>query len=139
MSGRYRNSGDSRNGLTAGERGQECAAWDVASTRITSRLKISAVGAFSKSPPCPVYFYDGCEAIRDLPENERAYHRPRGSSCEERGGVFFWWDNDFSQTRETINPRTVLRFSAWHRLQSLREYSGYKRRNTGNLATIPIR
>ena len=27
MSGRYRNSGDSRTGLTAGERGQECAVF----------------------------------------------------------------------------------------------------------------
>ena len=70
-------------------------AWDVAATRITSRLTIPQVGVFADAPPCAIYFYDGAECLRPLEENQRAHSRPRGYSCEEIGGAFFGWDSEF--------------------------------------------
>jgi len=73
------------------------AAWDVASTRITGRVRIPAMGVFSTERPCWVYFYDGCECVRELPENDKAHHRPRGYSCEEIGGALFGRDESLAQ------------------------------------------
>ena len=70
-------------------------AWDVASTRLTARLRIPQVGLFAQDEPCSVYFYDGCECVRELEESEKAEKRPRGYSCEEIGGALFGWDKDF--------------------------------------------
>ncbi|MBC8869083.1 MAG: exo-alpha-sialidase [Planctomycetes bacterium] len=70
-------------------------AWDVASTRLTARLRIPQVGLFGQDEPCSVYFYDGCECVRELEENEKAERRPRGYSCEEIGGALFGWNNEF--------------------------------------------
>jgi len=70
-------------------------AWDVASTRLTACLRIPRVGVFAQDEPCSVYFYDGCECVRELEESDKAEKRPRGYSCEELGGALFGWDNDF--------------------------------------------
>ena len=72
-------------------------AWDVASTRITGRVRIPPAGVFADENPCSVYFYDGCECVRELPESEHAFKRPRGYSCEEVGGALFGWDEDFPE------------------------------------------
>jgi hypothetical protein len=72
-------------------------AWDVASTRVTGRLRIPKLGLFAEEKPCSVYFYDGCECVRPLEESEQAHKRPRGYSCEEIGGALFGWDDDFPQ------------------------------------------
>jgi hypothetical protein len=69
--------------------------WDVAATRVTDRLRIPQIGIFRDLPPCSVFFYDGAECIRDHEESARAHSRPRGYSCEEIGGAFFGWDEDF--------------------------------------------
>lgn len=63
------------------------AAWDVASTRITNRLRVPSTGAFTDEEAY-VYFYDGAECLRRLDENPHARSRPRGYSCEELGGAF---------------------------------------------------
>lgn len=62
--------------------------WDVASTRITERLELPAIGVFAENPVA-IYFYDGAESMRQLEENPRAHKRPRGYSCEEIGGAFW--------------------------------------------------
>lgn len=72
-------------------------AWDVASTRLTACLRIPQAGLFAQDEPCSVYFYDGCECVRELEESDRAEKRPRGYSCEELGGALFGWDNDFPE------------------------------------------
>jgi hypothetical protein len=72
-------------------------SWDVAATRITSRLAVPQLGLFAKVPPCAVYFYDGAECLRSHEENQQARKRPRGYSCEELGGAFFGWDSEFPQ------------------------------------------
>jgi hypothetical protein len=71
------------------------AAWDVAVTRITSRLKVPPLGIFADSQALAVYFYDGAECMRNHQENIRAHKRPRGYSCEEIGGAFLGWDDAF--------------------------------------------
>jgi hypothetical protein len=73
------------------------AVWDIASTRLTARLRIPQVGLFAEEKPCSVYFYDGCECVRQLEESEKAKKRPRGYSCEEIGGALFGWDEDFPE------------------------------------------
>ena len=72
-------------------------AWDVASTRVTGRLRIPQTGLFAREEPCSVYFYDGCECVRPLEESEKAHKRPRGYSCEEIGGALFGPDDDFPE------------------------------------------
>lgn len=72
-------------------------AWDVAATRITTRLPIPQIGCFADVPPCSVYFYDGAECMRPHDDNPRGRIRPRGYSCEELGGVFFGWDAAFPE------------------------------------------
>lgn len=71
------------------------ACWDVAATRITSRLRIPQIGLFADEPAGAVYFYDGAECLRSHEENERAHKRSRGYSCEEIGGAFFGWEASF--------------------------------------------
>jgi hypothetical protein len=71
------------------------ATWDVAVTRITSRLAIPRTGIFADTEPISVYFYDGAECMRSHPENIHAPKRPRGYSCEELGGAFIGWDKLF--------------------------------------------
>lgn len=71
------------------------AAWDVAATRITARMPVPRLGLFAGQPPASIYFYDGAESLRAQNENANAMSRPRGYSCEEIGGAFFGWDNDF--------------------------------------------
>ena len=73
------------------------AAWDVASTRVTGRVRIPPVGVFAGESACSVYFYDGCECVRPLEESAKAHGRPRGYSCEELGGAMFGWDECFPQ------------------------------------------
>lgn len=62
--------------------------WDVASTRVTERFDIPALGLFEDTPVA-VYFYDGAESMRQLEQSPRAHKRPRGYSCEEIGGAFW--------------------------------------------------
>ena len=71
------------------------AAWDVAVTRITSRLKVPPMGIFADSEALAVYFYDGAECMRNHQENIRAHKRARGYSCEEIGGAFLGYDGAF--------------------------------------------
>ena len=70
-------------------------AWDVAGTRITGRLLLPQVGAFQQQAPLALYFYDGLECYRAHEQNPHAVHRPRGYSCEERGGVMYGAPADF--------------------------------------------
>ena len=70
-------------------------AWDVAAARITARLPLPKVGPFADRPDCAIYFYDGAECLRSHEQNRQARSRPRGYSCEELGGAFFGWDDDF--------------------------------------------
>ncbi len=71
--------------------------WDVASTRITSRLCVPSLGLFADEPPCSIYFYDGCECFREHEQHATAHSRPRGYSCEELGGAMVGWDKNFPQ------------------------------------------
>jgi hypothetical protein len=71
--------------------------WDVAATRITSRMPIPALGSFAGAGPCSAYFYDGAECIHSHEENPLAQKRPRGYSCEEIGGAFWGWDESFPE------------------------------------------
>ena len=70
-------------------------SWDVACARITERLKVPRMGEFANMPSLSLYFYDGAECLRPLPENKEAAHRPRGYSCEELGGLAWGWDDEF--------------------------------------------
>jgi len=81
-------------------------AWDVASTRLTARLRIPQVGLFAQEGPCSVYFYDGCECVRELEQNEKAQKRPRGYSCEELGGALFGWDEEFPERAYALESTT---------------------------------
>lgn len=63
--------------------------WDIAVTRVTSRLAVPRYGALSEIDPVDVLFYDGAEGLRPVPENPNANRRPRGYSCEELGGAFW--------------------------------------------------
>ena len=74
-------------------------AWDVASTRLTCRLPVPAIGCFAGQPSCSVYFYDGCECVRPHDENPHARRRPRGYSCEELGGAMVGLDAEFPSMR----------------------------------------
>jgi len=82
-------------------------SWDVASTRVTARLRIPRVGCFAGLPPCSVYFHDGAECMRELEQNSRAKSRPRGYSCEELGGALFGWDAQFPATTR-LSPDAPL-------------------------------
>lgn len=70
-------------------------SWDVACSRLTERLPIPPLGAFSDLPPISLYFYDGAECLRPLDQNPKAAKRPRGYSCEELGGLAWGWDDEF--------------------------------------------
>ena len=70
-------------------------SWDVACSRITERLPIPKIGAFSELPDLSLYFYDGAECLRPLEQNQKAAKRPRGYSCEELGGLAWGWDSEF--------------------------------------------
>ena len=91
-----RHPGDTRFGVESWEIVSRGAAWDVASTRITGRIRIPDVGVFSSGMPCSAYFYDGCECVRELGESEKAHKRPRGYSCEEIGGAFLGWEESLA-------------------------------------------
>ncbi len=69
--------------------------WDIAATRLTDRLAIPKVGAFADLPDMSLYFYDGCECLRQMDENPRAVKRPRGYSCEELSGIAGGIDTEF--------------------------------------------
>ena len=69
--------------------------WDVAATRVTDRMPVPRVGRLRGLPPLSLYFYDGAECVRQLPDNAKAVRRPRGYSCEEIGGVAVGFDADF--------------------------------------------
>jgi hypothetical protein len=73
------------------------ATWDVAVTRITSRLMIPKLGIFADTAPTAVYFYDGAECMRSHMESDRAQKRPRGYSCEEIGGAMVGRVREFPQ------------------------------------------
>jgi hypothetical protein len=87
-------------------------AWDVAVTRITSRLSIPQIGVFVESKPVSVYLYDGAECMRAHRENTRAIQRPRGYSCEEIGGAFWGWTEEFP-AMERLSTLEPLFFSPW--------------------------
>lgn len=72
------------------------ATWDVAMARGTCVLPVPAVGRFA-SEPRSLLFYCGGECVRPLQEHTTAVARPRGSSCEEIGGVAFWQNDRPSQ------------------------------------------
>ena len=73
--------------------------WDVAVTRITSRLPLPRRGHLESLPPLVVLFYDGAECVRQLEENPHALKRPRGYSCEELGGAFWAPADDLAAAR----------------------------------------
>jgi len=70
-------------------------AWDVAGTRITSRLRMPARGAFADLPPVSVFFYDGMECYREHDQSSAGVRRPRGHSCEELAGALYGVDTEF--------------------------------------------
>jgi len=70
-------------------------AWDVAATRITSRLAVPMIGCLEGLEQISLYFYDGAECLRELEQNRHAVHRPRGHSCEEIGGLAWGSEDDF--------------------------------------------
>lgn len=94
------------------ELAQRGVVWDVAATRITTRLQIPQIGCFAEFPPCSVYFYDGAECMRPHDDNPRGHIRPRGYSCEELGSVFFGWDAAFP-AMERLSPLEPLYLSPW--------------------------
>ena len=87
-------------------------AWDVAVTRLTSRLVIPSLGVFAETEPLAVYFYDGAECMRNHQENIRAHKRPRGYSCEEIGGAFIGWGDAFPEM-ERLSVLEPLFLSPW--------------------------
>jgi hypothetical protein len=88
------------------------AAWDIAVTRITSRLKVPQFGVFADTEPAAVYFYDGAECMRSHQENMRALKRPRGYSCEEIGGAFVGWAHAFPEMQR-LSRLEPLFISPW--------------------------
>lgn len=73
--------------------------WDIAAARVTDRLHIPKVGAFSALPDQSLYFYDSCECLRQLDDHATAVKRPRGWSCEEIGGLAWGCDAAFPKIR----------------------------------------
>ena len=69
--------------------------WDVAMSRVTSVMRIPAVGDFA-GESISLFFYDGGECMRNLDEHAHAARRPRGYSCEELGGLAYIQKDDFS-------------------------------------------
>ena len=63
--------------------------WDVAVTRVTSRLPLPQVGVLASCPAVSLYFYDGSECVREHPSS-----RPKGYSCEELGGAAYGLDQE---------------------------------------------
>jgi hypothetical protein len=86
--------------------------WDVAGTRLTSRMVVPAVGVFAQGPPVAVYFYDGLECYRPHEQNPGGVARPRGYSCEELGGACYGLADDFP--RMTRLSRTFPLFVSPH-------------------------
>ena len=74
---------------------EKAHSWDIATTRITSRLPIPQIGPFADLAPCSIYFFDGAECMNALSQNASGLQRPRGYSCEELGGIYFGFDQDF--------------------------------------------
>lgn len=107
-----RPAGSDRFTVETWEMASRGAAWDVAATRITTRMTVPRIGIFADLPPASVYFYDGAECLRDHEENVRARKRPRGFSCEEIGGAFFGWDDEFP-TVSRLSPFQPLFISPW--------------------------
>lgn len=70
--------------------------WDIAAARVTERLAVPNLGAFSNEAGLSLYFYDSCECLRQLDENPTAVSRPRGWSCEEIGGIAVGKDRDLT-------------------------------------------
>ena len=69
--------------------------WDVAISRLTSALRLPALGVLKDLPPVYLFFYDGGESVRHHQEHEQAVKRPRGYSCEELGGLAFSTEQHF--------------------------------------------
>lgn len=86
--------------------------WDVAATRITSCLRVPALGLFAESPPANIYFYDGAECIRPHEQNLAGVARPRGYSCEELGGALLGWNEAFPAL-ERLSLYAPLFVSPW--------------------------
>jgi len=70
-------------------------AWDVAVTRVTSRLPLPRLGVLRDLPPVSLWFYDGAECVRQHEQNAQGVQRPRGYSCEEIGGAMVGCDDAF--------------------------------------------
>ena len=87
-------------------------SWDVATTRITSKLPLPRVGYFAELPPCSIYFFDGAECMNELSQNSSERHRPRGYSCEELSGIYFGFDEDFPSIQK-ISILQPLFISPW--------------------------
>lgn len=88
------------------------AAWDVAGTRVTARLPVPPMGALASMPPVRLYFYDGLECFRELPQSKQAVRRPRGYSCEEIGGLL-WDGQEQSLPLARLSPNEPLFVSPW--------------------------
>ncbi len=82
--------------------------WDVGITRGTAFLRVPRIGLF-ENEDLTLCFYDGGEAMRSYEAHANAVKRPRGSSCEELGGLaFFRGDNLKSMERlSTVLPQFV--------------------------------
>ena len=84
-------------------------SWDIATTRITSRLSLPQIGPFFDLAPCSIYFFDGAECMNELPQNTSGLQRPRGYSCEELSGIYFGFDEDFPalQKISILHPQFI--------------------------------
>jgi len=85
--------------------------WDVAIARGTCIVDVPRVGVF-RDRRVSLLFYDGGESIRPLEEHTQAVRRPRGSSCEELGGVAYFLDGDPSQIHR-LSDLLPLFVSPW--------------------------
>jgi hypothetical protein len=79
--------------------------WDVAMSRITSLLRLPAIGVLADMEPLVLFFYDGGECVRNHDEHLQAVSRPRGYSCEELGGLAVSFERKLEE-----NERLSLRF-----------------------------
>ena len=87
-------------------------AWDVAVTRVTSRMPVPRVGCFAAEGVCAVYFYDGAECVRAHEQSALAHRRLRGYSCEEIGGALWGWEERFPEM-ERLSRLEPMFVSPW--------------------------
>jgi hypothetical protein len=88
-------------------------AWDVASTRVTARLRLPRVGVLADLEPLSILFYDGLECVREHEQNTRGVPRPRGYSCEEISGAMIGADADYPASMQRISRLHPLFISPW--------------------------